>query len=481
MSSRESTSISLPVELYHHILSYFNEFDFQTRQATLVALSSSSKTLRRIAQPYLYTHPRDLDTAERQWKFQLALLAEPHRAILVQSLQLLWLAEGVNSGLLIDIVRSSPHLKSMLLERGEKYRDSNRITLQDVEDLASLLDACSELISFRYTTMLAWTFEDAMHEGDDAINGEVRTARLAQRLNDTRFVSAARRLTELSLHNQAEWIAQALLPFTSSRLQSLCLGPDLSLAFDRNLLCNLAGHSPFLESLRIRSSVRIHDLIQACKAWAPTLRVLQVILVKDDEGLPARITGIFPTMPVLQEFYLGAGCYTTIEAFGAIAQTLAASPIQYFTVRNLQGLVNVDDELAASTQLNNAVCHLVRSCSETLQTLELKRGDSQVGRSVLHACQEARNLVRLLVSPLTDVSPLENVVPSDLDDLLHTCPALSQIPATLLGISSCQELWHERSRSLEKQEEENRKKDQGNWGLGCYSRWSNWSNLACMP
>jgi hypothetical protein len=145
----------LPIELYRLIISYVTSFDYKDRQRTLLALSTSCRTLQIIATPYIYTVPCDLDTIERQWHFLFTLTVEPELGPLVNTLRLLWLPTGDNSDLLVNIAQVCPNTRELVIQRGTSPKDRNQILKKDVLTIAAILDASPHATSFWYGKVIS--------------------------------------------------------------------------------------------------------------------------------------------------------------------------------------------------------------------------------------------------------------------------------------------------------------------------------------
>lgn len=297
----------MPIELLRQIISHLYAFDFPTRQATLLALSSSCRVLLLVAQPYLYTRPRDLASLQRQQRFRSTLAAKPHLARHIESLQLLWLPSGDKSDLLIEIVRDCVNPKHLLIHRRGNGDETNppQITKKRATDLATLVATCPCLTSFIYKTLVGWAGPGQLEGDEEVVNGSVRDQSFTKNLKYALFVSTTRKLSELALYEQSEWVARALLPNVSAKLERLDLGQDVNLSFDKNILNNLSRQCPSLQTLNVRCNVRLVDPIQACKAWGSSLRILRIASVEDEEGESAQLPPSWLKMEALEELSLG--------------------------------------------------------------------------------------------------------------------------------------------------------------------------------
>ncbi|KAM0430045.1 hypothetical protein ACHAPT_006051 [Fusarium lateritium] len=433
----------LPVEICQLIINYVTEWDYVSRQDTLLALCRSSKTLRTIAEPFLYYHPRDLDTVTRQWGFRYTLAIEPHLAALVKSLRLSWDAEGENGKLIIDVARACPNVDDILVQRGMDFDDTNHMPTQDVLNMAALLDACPQLTQFWYSTIVEWTSEQQRQDDESQ-----RAFNMA--LKDERFAKAAQRLVTLTLHGQCSWLLQALSPHLSSNLQSLTLGHDLYIEKHPGLLSDLSRQSPFLRELELRCKLTTADeLKEACKIWGPTLRNLRVWSI---EELSDWVSQVMPFMTALQEVDFGLGCSISGLDLDAIGQS---SPLQRLVSISVGDLLDSTDPPLGQTRLNEIVARIIDSHSSTLRELDIS---TTVGRVAVQSCKKAKHLVKLLVSLDKDVEA------SDVDDLLDACPDLVYV-ASFFGLDTPRRReWDQRRMRFEMEEDEEARKDRV--GLG---------------
>ncbi|KAF4955272.1 hypothetical protein FSARC_11904 [Fusarium sarcochroum] len=409
-----SESSHLPIELYQMIISHVANFDFASRQKTLVALSCSSKVLTGLAEEHLYTHPRDLEDISRQWRFLFSITVEPARASLVQSLKVLWLCDGANSELLARIAHVCPNASELLVQRGKDRGDAPQISNQDIQDMVILLDACPRLTCFTYSTIVEWRGEPQRYVNTFGPFGEEEFQLIS---DDPRLEKAARQLSEVHLSEQAEWVMQNLFPHLSSNLTSLHLGSGMSLGQGKNTLSDLSRRCLFLQELDIEMGLTTaDDLIEACKAWGLTLRTLRINGV---EELVDWVTQIMPYMKALEILDLGGGCNITNSDIEAIARSDA--PLRYISFGDMRDVANGSRWDIATDELNSALVAMITSHSKTLKHLCLGLG-VQVARSVLHSCKNAIYLHCLTLRPPPDTQP------SDIDDLLETCPSLSVEP-----------------------------------------------------
>jgi hypothetical protein len=449
----KQNNIQLPNEIFQLIVNHVGSFDYETRQQTMLSLSAASITLKSLAEPHIYTHPRDLDMMKRQWQFAFTLAAEPYLGSLVRSLQVLWLSTGENGKLLVDIARACLNNQKLLLQRGHGPEDSNTILKEDVLNMAALLDASPLVTDFFYSTYLKWSPEQSRY--GEASMEEM----LALCQGEARFAKFAAQLAQLTLHGQVQWLLQALTPHLSSNLASLTLGQDTELPLDPPFFMELARQSPHLEELEVRCLVaEFIDLADACKIWGSTLRVLRLSDVwNSTEGIPQVVSSLLE----LRELSLGPGCWITIRDFGAIIKSF---PDHRLTLVSLSDLEDPEEAVyvdASKIELDDHLVQLIRSHSSTLEHLQINMGhEPRVGRRVLHSCKEARRLESLYVLPTADVKP------SDVDHLLQTCFKLSEIPKGLQNCSAFPREWEGRALAKEKREEEELMREGPLPGLG---------------
>ncbi|KAI5460129.1 hypothetical protein BGZ63DRAFT_389570 [Mariannaea sp. PMI_226] len=430
----------LPTEILQLIVDHVENFDQESRQKTMVALSASHSTLRAITEPRLYTNPSDLDTAEKQWEFLFALKVEPRLGNLVKSLHLLWLHTGENGKLVADIVRACPNNERLVIQRGNSSYDSNKILKEDVLDLAAIFDASPKVIDFKYATYLPYSPEEERY--GDMTFGQI----LDFCHNDSRFAKFASQLTDLHLRCQVQWVLQALSPYLSSNLTSLLLGQEtLDLDFKPRFFTDLARQCPQLQLLNVACPLSSPtDLADACIMWGPSLQVLVIADIRDStEWIPR----VVPSLKALTR--LEFRFETSLRDLDAISR---GNPEQRFQVIDLSGLSGPEEALdlaTAQAELDDSLVRLIRTHSSTLEHLDINGGRStRVGRAVLHSCKEASRLETLYVAPPVDVES------SDVDDLLETCPNLVWLADGLQSCSSRGQEWEERARLEDKEIEE---------------------------
>lgn len=388
------------------------------------------------------------------------MAAKPHSARHVESLQFLWLPSGDNSDLLIEIVRDCVNLKNLLIHRRGNGDETNplQITKKHATDLATLLAACPCLTSFIYKTLVGWAGPGQLEGDEGVVNGAVRVQSFTKNLKDARFVSVARKLSELALYEQSEWIARALLPHVSAKLERLDLGQDVNLLFDKNILRNLSRQCPSLQTLDVRCSVRLVDLIQACKAWGSSLRVLRIARVEDEEGESAQLPPSWPKMETLEELSLGPDFFTPLDVLNEIGRASTLPRLNTLVLTDLEDPLAAIDVDMAQAELDNALCSLIGS--DRTEFIDMNSGRVRVGRRVLHNLKQARYLACLYVSPHSSVKS------SDIDNLFEAYPDLGVITAGLQNISLRQKEWQSRMDSIDTENEKKLWRDHSVWGLG---------------
>lgn len=434
--SRDRADI-LPIEIYHQILGYVDGFSFRARQRTFAALACSCSMLRNLAEPYIYKHPPDLDTVDRQWRLLFTLTVNPRLGKIIRSLKLSWWMESYNRHLLKKILSTTPNIHTLTLRRGPEFHEACKLQEDDVEFISWVLNACPNLGSFSYLTGKELETSEALNLQNWRAATPEDYDKVAQ---DARFVPT-RQLTQLSLEGVANWIEQLLLPHASSKLQSLSLKHGLEFGQNPRLILELARLSPSLQTLSIVSSnSRLRGILQAFKTWGSTLRCLHL----DTFRLPSdeRITSfeeVLPSMTALEDLTLGWRFSCSIETLEAIAQS---QPPQRFKSLHVRRLKLMPGE-AEQDRLNKAVSLFLSSHSSTLTRLKLIEslnnrelpGQGPVGRSVFQSCRQVRNLRQLWVLPAPEVEP------SDVDGLLETCPELGSIPIELMKLSRNEWEW----------------------------------------
>ncbi|KAI5455778.1 hypothetical protein BGZ63DRAFT_368312 [Mariannaea sp. PMI_226] len=427
----------LPTEILLLIVDKVDSFDLESRQKTMVALSASNSTLRAIAEPRLYTRPRDLDTVEKQWEFLLALKIEPHLGSLVKSLSVLWLPTGENGKLLTDIIRACPNNEELVIQRGSSYEDSNKILKEDLLDLAAIFDASPKVTEFMYATFLGYSPEEERY-GNMSF---AQTVDLAT--SDDRFVKFASQLTRLRLRCQVQWILQALSPHLSSNFTSLYLGQEtLYLSYNPRFFTDLARQCPQLQELDVRCPLDSPtDLADACVMWGETLQELNISNIGDStEWIPR----VMPFLRVLNT--LDFGFETSIRDLAAISRALPEQRFISIELPNLSDPEEVLNVATAKAELDDSLIRLIRSHSSTLQRLDINSGRfTRVGRAVLQACKQASRLETLCLAPPVDVES------SDIDNLLQTCVDLTTLSQALKDCSARKHDWDERARALDEE------------------------------
>ncbi|KIL94142.1 hypothetical protein FAVG1_02704 [Fusarium avenaceum] len=438
----------LPLELYQLIINYVAGFDYKLRQNTLVALSSTCRLFMGLAEEHIYEHPRDLDNIRQQWLFLYSLRMEPSRATLVKSLRLLWLCDGANSKLLIDIVASCRDSRSLLIQRGDDLQDSCKISHNDMLTLGALIRACPELISFYYSAMVDWAPEGERYTDtvDVTLDGVVNPLSV-----DGHLKQAMRQLSELTLCGQAGWAVNGLFPHLASSLTSLRLSQDVSLGNWEDPLTQLSQQCPFLERIEIRQTLdTATDLEKACKAWGKALKSLKISSVAETDSWVARI---MPYMVSLEELFLGYGCFVQTEDIGAIA--LSKSPLEKIGLGDMQ----YSDEHIASDALNAVIVAMIEAHSSTLQYLGMT-ADPSVDITVLQACRKAKGLRYLGI--WLHATP----EPTDVDILLDECVYLDDYPTWFWRYSLRLDEWQARRFAREIAEEEELNRGPPTNGLG---------------
>ncbi|KAJ4252442.1 hypothetical protein NW762_011043 [Fusarium torreyae] len=449
-----SESSHLPIELYQMIISHVANFDFKSRQKTLVALSCSNRIFTDLAEPYLYTHPRDLEDISRQWHFLFSITVEPARASLVHSLKALWLCDGANSELLARIARACPNASELIVQRGKDFGDSYLISNQDIQNMVNLLDACPRLTSFTYSTIVGWASEDMRYVNTFGAFGEEEFKLIS---DDPRLEKTAHQLSKVLLCGQAEWLLQNLFPHLSSNLTSFCLSQDVSLSLGEaeSPLSDLAERCPFLQELSIQSGLSTaDDLREACKIWGSTLRTLRIAGVED---LDDWVTQIMPYMKVLERLDLGAGCNIPNSDIEALARSYA--PLRYISFSDmLDSADGLDDD--ASDELNRVLVDMITSHSKTLEHLDLGH-IVRVDRKVIQSCKKATHLKYLCLRAARDTEP------SDIDVLLETCPGL-HVHSFVSGFSVRLDEWRARAETWVTWDYNKIRRDPAIHGLGGY-------------
>ncbi|KAI6758572.1 hypothetical protein HG530_010812 [Fusarium avenaceum] len=440
----------LPIELYQLIVSYVAKLDCKIKFSTLRALSSTCRLFMGLAEEHLYSHPRDLDDIRKQWLFLYSLRMEPTRATLVKSLRLLWLGDGSNMKLLIDIVASCRNSKALLIERGNYVQGSEKISHDDMLNMGALIRACPELTWLCYSTTNSTTPEDEWYTDTVNVTGDGVVNPLS---DDAHLKQSMSQLSKLSLTGQAKWLLNGLSPHLASSLTSLVLGDDLYFGNWEDPLTQLSRQCPFLEVIDIDQTLdTATDLEEACKAWGKTLKVLKVYSV---EEVNFWVTRIMPYMVSLEELVLGLGCLVQAEDIEAIARS--KSPLKQIQLRDMHS----SEEPIEFDAMNASLVAMIEAHSSTLQYLGLY-SHPFVDISVLQACRKAKNLTSLYLYLWIHATP----EPTDVDILLDTCVDLDDVPDWFLRYSSREDEWKARKSALEFEESEARKRRPQRSGLG---------------
>lgn len=417
----------LPTEIYEAVITQVLEFEYSARQRTLISLSASSKLLRYLAEPHLYNRPRGAHSIERQLRFMFSLVLEPQRGHLVQSLEFQWYPRPDNSDLIIEILHACPNVRELQIQRGSSPSDVGLITLEEVTHLANIFAASPRVTQFWYATFTEWLPENLRY-------GHEQQEIYALCKFDGRFAKFAAQLQELKLHGQVNWLVRAMLHNLSPTLKSLTLGQDIDLDFWPYPLLILAYCAPYLEILEMRCRLANgDDLINICKIWTTSLRVLRVDNIKFSNG---SLGDVVKTLGALESLHLGYGCILTQGDLEAIAQSL---PQQRFKSISIHDIDTTGSTLPTwADRIERIIESLMVTHSSTLTDVYLDPHTIQLGKRMILSCKQITNLEDLHVTFSSEVTA------ADVDALLESCPKLHSVPRQVQELSSRPEKWEER-------------------------------------
>ncbi|KAF5667229.1 hypothetical protein FHETE_5932 [Fusarium heterosporum] len=435
--SSGSRSLHLPVEICRSIVGYVAEFDYKSKQKTLVALSRTCRLFTGLAEEHLYSDPRDLDNIRRQWLFLYSLTVEPTRAARVKSLRFLWLSDGANGQLLVDIVTSCCNARDLLIQRGNDVDEPSPISNDDMVNLGSMLCACPLLNSFHYSTLDAWDEDRYTDTAAVTDNGIVNLLS-----ENTSLRQAMEHLSSLTLSGHPDWVLWGLFSHLSSSLTSLSLSMDSWEQGVDNPFMTLSQQCPFLERLVVENTLAsTDDFERACKAWGRTLKTLDISSIEEATPWVARV---MPSMIALEDLSLGRGCMVFPEDIEAIA--CSKSPLKVIATGDMEMTGND----VVSHELNEALVRMIEAHSSTLEILVVNE-TIVVDISVMRACRKANNLKTLALDLPRPPDP------SDVDALLDACTNLSNVPKWFRKRTLREDEWRARRRAREIMEEEGRR------------------------
>jgi hypothetical protein len=378
-----------------------------------------------IAEEFLYTHPRTLENVKQQWMFLYSLKLEPSRARLVKYLKVLWLHDGSNSQLLIDIASCCPNLSDLVVERGDSLEDSYLISNVDIRNIGALLHACPRLESFRCKSKLTGVILDAEEFADDVELGEQGS--LSAPSAYPGFKEAGSNLKRLVVGDESFWLIQSLFPHLSSNLASLTIGYGNHPRGERPLF-TLSTQCPHLQELILDYTIaESSDLEQACKNWGSTLHTLKVDSMEEESDWLAQT---MPFMTALKILYIGTFCTCTIFDINAIAESKA--PLEQIFLEDIES----DRGGVANDEMNSALGRMITAHSSRLLALDL--GLTKLGPPILQSCKQAKHLRSL------DFAVSYFPSASEVDDLLVTCPELDVISRRLTQFSLQWDMWEAR-------------------------------------
>ncbi|RGP62590.1 hypothetical protein FSPOR_9169 [Fusarium sporotrichioides] len=414
----------LPTEIYQLIIGHIDELHGRSKQNTLYALSYSCKILARIAERFLYAHPRGLKNVEQQWMFLYSLRLEPTRAAYIKSLELICPSDATNMDLLINIASSCPNVKDLLVERGDSMDDAHYLSKAYTMYIGSLLSACSPLETLRYQARASEVYPDPEAFDDDDLDEQ---GNLSAPLTYPGFKETGPSLKRLSIGDSSDWLIQLMAPHLSSNLTSLTIGPENNPTGETPLTI-LAGQCPHLQELILEYTlVESSDLEQACKRWGSTLRTLKVAHMEEDSDWLAEI---MPSMTALKNLDSGMASACLTSDIEGIAQS--TSPLEQIVL----GYIECRGDGAASDEMNSALANMIAAHSARLRFLEL--GNTKMGPPLLKSCKKARHLMYL------DFQLAYRPLASEIDDLLVACPELDIVTWRLTQYSLQRGIWEAR-------------------------------------
>ncbi|KAF4456144.1 hypothetical protein F53441_1628 [Fusarium austroafricanum] len=428
-------SPSLPNELYRIIVSHVANFDYKSRQKTLIALSRLGEPLASLAEEHLYKDPGDLETIRQQQQFLSSLKTKPSRVNLVHSLRLLWIQEEENDQLLINIISACPNVDFLLIQRGNDLRDYYVLSSDHVKSFGTMLKSCRGIKTLYYATMLRWVpgdeFDTLIELGDE----------LSELIcSDSLVQKSLKQLEMLVLAGQSDWVIQGVLPHLSSNLTTLRVTQDCSMGYHDTPFVDLSRQCPYLKVLNFRRTlVTSDDLEEACKAWGETLEELDVSSIED---LRDWISPTIPCLKNLKILRLGSGCFVRTESIKALALTTA--PLKEIWLQDIEP--STDEALAATDETNEVIASMIDAHSSTLELLLLHNGD--VGELVLQSCKKAKRLHTISFDLAHSFQEVE------VDFLLDACVELNDVPRWFEDHSSRWDEWEARMVAKEEFAEE---------------------------
>lgn len=440
--------VFFPNELYGIIVQHAANLNYESRQATLLALAQSFEPLSSLAEEQLYKHPRDLDSIVKQQQFLEGITARPGRGTLTQSLRLLWDPHGANSQLLLDIIYRCPNVNFLLIQRGNDNNVSTALSLHCIRSLSMMLGACQHVTCFHFSTVLGW--KDLFDQQNIGPNdSKLLTDQISSRPQTVRLLG---KLEDLTLVGQSDWVMEGILPYLTSNLTSLFLSQDCSLGNNPTAFVDLSRQCPHLKSLEFRQTLDTSDDLEtACLAWRNTLESLKISSIADTrDWLPK----IMPFMKTLKILRLGPGCSLSTESISAIAGT--KSPLEEISLGDI--LPEDYDSFEASDETNQALEELVNAHSSRLEFLGLRCVD--VSRDVLQSCKNARRLHTL------DLTVKNVSEPREVDDLLDACSRLDDFPFWFKKMSVRWSEWESRMKRRDEVQKRLLEQEPTIYGLG---------------
>ncbi|KAF5712597.1 hypothetical protein FMUND_8344 [Fusarium mundagurra] len=429
--SEPQHSVKLPVELYRMIIEYVNTFPQQSgsREATLVALSCTCKTLNRFAEEFIYKHPGILQDDDKQWKFLFSLKIRPTRAGLVRSLILNWNLQVENDDPVMDIIASCPNVEFLFVGTGGG--DPMMVYVDQLEGLQLILSICSRLKSLHYFTGLR-----PNGGGQDRIGAVEAKRYLSDWISGhPRVKQSLKQLETLGLVGPSGWLLQGSLQYLSSNLTSLKLGCNTVLDFSSTPLFDISQQCQKLKVLVVSYRlVTTDDLEKACKSWASTLETLKVDWVAEKKDW---ISKVIPHLRRLKVLFLGGGCSVSVDSINAISKSEMS--LEWISIMNVEGLylMSMFGTFVASDAVNEALADMIAAHSSTLRHVRLSLC---VDKVVVRGCKMAKGLRSL------DIELPYETPPPLIDGFLDSCPELVDFPERFEEYSYRQSEWKDRKQ-----------------------------------
>ncbi|KAL6914902.1 hypothetical protein FSST1_012662 [Fusarium sambucinum] len=462
----------LPGDILWLIVGFVDQFPTPFKRKTLLSLSSSSKQLKSIVDPFIYSHP-DITCVKTQWLFLLSLRLRPSLGSHVKCLTLFCNYDrfSINLMLLTEIASCCSSLKGLrirdrnspdcheirhcmqcqepsgdreplgdreCLECLEFNRENDHETSTDwhIIYMGSLFARCPQIENFRYKTGDQLYHGKTYHYPVDIVE-DIPCIPFAHFHFAEGFRIAGSNLKRLDIDEDSTWLVNALLPHLSSNLTSLVIGRRNAL-YGARPLSTLSTQCPHLQELILGywmwESSDVSDFVQACTNWRSTLHTLKVEQLRASDW----IHKIMPVMTALRIFNCGIG-WDHLGGNLAIADIASIAESKAPLVAIF--LKSDDYRLARATEeMHNALADMILAHSSRLRVLSLQgfKFEPKFEPYLLKACKNAKHL-RYLCFYICD-----ETTPSEIDDLLVSCPKLNAVTEGILKCSGKKKEWAER-------------------------------------